>query len=221
MKKYLFLSALFCTALGMNAQWPTSYEGEPVQMTPDLQDYGDETVTNCHGVTFNVQYVAQHGTAGVDDMEYVISIVDKDGHNVTTLDKGLGLGVFQNRSWTAYNNTLYCDRDGNLLAITSETFYVDENAYLDFHSYHATTLTEEGESGPSNECNIQPQSSCNTPLNLRYEFMNSNNKVKLSWDAPQAEGVTGYMLYRRAKGEEFKRIKSLTATNYSDNIIGL
>lgn len=115
MKKYLFLSALFCTALGMNAQWPTSYEGEPVQMTPDLQDYGDETVTNCHGVTFNVQYVAQHGTAGVDDMEYVISIVDKDGHNVTTLDKGMGLGVFQNRSWTAYNNTLYCDRDGNLL----------------------------------------------------------------------------------------------------------
>ena len=113
----------------------------------------------------------------------------------------------------------YCIyRDGNLLAITSETFYVDENAYLDFHSYHATTLTEEGESGPSNECNIQPQSSCNTPLNLRYEFMNSNNKVKLSWDAPQAEGVTGYMLYRRGKGEEFKRIKSLTATNYSDNI---
>lgn len=115
MKKQLILSALFCVALSMNAQWPTSLEGEPVQMTPDLQDYGDETVTNCHGVTFNVQYVAKHGTSGIDDMEYVISILDKDGHNVTPLETGKGLGVFKNRSWTAYNNTLYCDRDGNLL----------------------------------------------------------------------------------------------------------
>ena len=40
------------------------------------------------------------------------------------------------------------------------------------------------------------------------------------WDAPQSEGLTGYMLFRRAKGEEFKRIKSLTNTYYTDNLNG-
>lgn len=111
----------------------------------------------------------------------------------------------------------YCIyRDGVLLAVTSEIQYTDENAFLLFHNYHVTALTEDGESGPSNECNIQPQGSCETPMNLRYEIVNSN-KVKFTWDAATGEGLSGYMVYRRAKGEEFKRIKSLTSTTYSEN----
>ena len=111
----------------------------------------------------------------------------------------------------------YCIyRDGILHAVTSEIQYTDVNAYLEFHNYYVTALNEEGESGPSNECNIQPQSGCDTPMNLRYEFVNAN-KVKFIWDAATGEGLSGYMVYRRAKGEEFKRIKSLTATNFTEN----
>ena len=47
--------------------------------------------------------------------------------------------------------------------------------------------------------------------------MTTPMKPKLYWDAPQ-EPVTGYMLYRRARGEEFKRIKLLTNTYYTDNL---
>ena len=121
--------------------------------------------------------------------------------------------------WEAISVTplTYCIyRDGELYANTSDTAYTDENAYQAFHSYHVTALTSEGESGPSNECNIQPQSTCDAPTNLRYEFVNAT-KVKLSWDAPQAEGLTGYMVYRRAKGEEFKRVKLLSSNSYTDN----
>jgi fibronectin type 3 domain-containing protein len=48
--------------------------------------------------------------------------------------------------------------------------------------------------------------------------MTTSSRVKVSWDAPQDENLTGYMLYRRAKGEEFKRIKLLTKTFHTDNL---
>lgn len=121
--------------------------------------------------------------------------------------------------WEAVGTTplAYCIyRDGKLFAATPETSYTDLNAYQTFHSYYVTALTSEGESGPSNECDLQMPSACDTPVNLRHEFVNAN-KVKLTWDAPQTEGLSGYMVYRRARGEEFKRIKLLNATTYTDN----
>ena len=121
--------------------------------------------------------------------------------------------------WEPINTTplAYCIyRDGSLIATTTTTTFTDENAYEAFHCYHVTALTSEGESGPSNECNIQPQSTCDAPTNLRYEFVNAT-KVKLSWDAPQSGNPTGYLVYRRAKGEEFKRIKLLTNITHTDN----
>ena len=110
-------------------------------------------------------------------------------------------------------------RDNLLLAVTTNTNYTDNNGADVFHSYYVAAVTEFGESSPSNMCNIQPETSCLAPTNLRYE-MTSPTKAKIMWDAPQADGLTGYMLFRRAKGEEFKRIKSLTNTNYTDNLNG-
>ena len=110
-------------------------------------------------------------------------------------------------------------RDNLLLAVTTNTNYTDSNSADVFHSYYVAAVTEFGESSPSNMCNIQPETSCLAPTNLRYE-MTSPTKAKILWDAPQADGLTGYMLFRRAKGEEFKRIKSLTNTNYTDNLNG-
>ena len=125
-------------------------------------------------------------------------------------------------TWNAPNQTVInyqIYRDNLLYAVTTNTSFTDSNSADIFHSYYVATVTEFGESTPSNICNTQPETSCLPPTNLRYE-MTSPTKPKIMWDAPQSEGLTGYMLFRRAKGEEFKRIKSLTNTNYTDNING-
>ena len=125
-------------------------------------------------------------------------------------------------SWEAPNQTVInyqIYRDNLLFAVTTSTSFTDSNSADIFHSYQVSAVTEIGESEPSNLCNTQPEANCLPPTNLRYE-MTSPTKAKLMWDAPQSEGLTGYMLFRRAKGEEFKRIKLLTNTYYTDNLNG-
>jgi len=118
---------------------------------------------------------------------------------------------------TIINYQVY--RDNLLFAVTTTTNFTDTNGADIFHSYYVAAVTEFGESTPSNTINIQPETTCQPPTNLRYE-MTSPTKAKLMWDAPQSEGLTGYMVFRRANGEEFKRIKSLTNTYYTDNLTG-
>ena len=113
------------------------------------------------------------------------------------------------------NYHVFCDNI--LIAITNDTQYTDVLAADDFHSYSVTAFTNESETLHSNIDNVMPESFCAIPTNLRYEMV-TPSKVKVMWDAPEAEGVTGYILYRRIKGEEFKRIKALTNTYYSDNL---
>lgn len=108
-------------------------------------------------------------------------------------------------------------RDDKLFAITYTTSFTDTEPVESFRTYHVAAVTDEGETLRSNACNLQPEVSCTMPINLRYEMIN-NTKVKISWDAPQAEGLTGYYVYRRIKGGEFKRVKALTGTTYSDNL---
>ena len=107
-------------------------------------------------------------------------------------------------------------RDHRLYGLTESTQFADNGAATGFHSYYVTSLSDIGESDPSNVCNVQDLGNCEAPSNLRYEM--ANNKVKLSWDAPEADNLTGYFVYRRAMGEEFKRVKSLVNTTYSENI---
>ena len=112
-------------------------------------------------------------------------------------------------------NHYYVYRDNVLYAVAQETTYTDMEAQ-GFHSYFVTAVNADGESDPSNVDNVNDEGSCEAPSNFRYE-MSTPSKAKLYWDAPQTP-VTGYMLYRRAKGEEFKRIKLLTNTYYTDNL---
>ena len=113
----------------------------------------------------------------------------------------------------------YIFRDNSLIAVTEDTQYTDEQVTDDFHSYFVTAVRPNGETLRSNVDNVTPESLCTIPTNLSYEMVNPT-KVKVMWDAPEAEGVTGYYLYRRVKGEEFKRIKALTNTYYNDNLAG-
>lgn len=118
----------------------------------------------------------------------------------------------------AINYHIY--RDNSLIAVTTETTYTDSNAVNAFHSYYVTACTNTGETMPSNTCHCHPESSCMSPSNLRYE-LTTPSKPTISWDAPQDENITGYILYRRVPGEDFKRIKLLTKLFHTDNLTNL
>ena len=126
-------------------------------------------------------------------------------------------------SWDAPENleviNYHIYRDNVLIAATTDRTYTDGQALDAFHHYYVTAFTENGETIASNIGNVAPESGCGIPTNLRYE-MTTPTKAKISWDAPENGPVTGYYLYRRSKGEEFKRIKALTTTYYSDNLAG-
>lgn len=110
-------------------------------------------------------------------------------------------------------------RDGTLYALTNEASFVDEDTRSIFHTYHVTAYTTNGEILPSNTCSYHPETPCIIPTNLHVEATTSI-KAKLTWDAPEDESVSGYMVYRRPKGGEFKRVKLTSNTNYTDNLSG-
>jgi fibronectin type 3 domain-containing protein len=107
-------------------------------------------------------------------------------------------------------------RDNILYAVVTDTHFTDTEIGDVFHNYYVTAFSEEGETMASNLCNVIPESPCETPTNFRYE-MATPTKVSLSWDAPENQ-PTGYMIYRRSRGEEFKRVKSTSSTFVYDNI---
>lgn len=111
-------------------------------------------------------------------------------------------------------------RDGLLYDIAENTNYTDSQATNAFHTYKVAAFSTAGETSPSAECHWALQGECEAPSGLRYEKAN-NGKVKIIWDAPQGEAPTGYMVYRRTAGSEYKRIKLISSTNYLDNINSL
>lgn len=117
---------------------------------------------------------------------------------------------------SGFNNIFFLYRDGLLYDVTHENYYTDVNAEGLFHTYFVTSFDGAIESAPSNTCNVQAESEYASPSNLRYEI-NAQGKLQLTWD-PAGEGETGYLVFRRAKGEAFKRIKATTSTTYADNI---
>ena len=143
---------------------------------------------------------------------------DEANHEAPSHLTATRTGDFVQLAWSAPAgevNHYYVYRDNVLYAVSQDASFTD-NAAAGFHSYCVTAVNENGESDASNVDNVDNASSCGAPSNLRYEMVTSS-KAKISWDAP-LEQPTGYMLYRRAKGEEFKRIKLLTNTNYTDNL---
>jgi hypothetical protein len=81
----------------------------------------------------------------------------------------------------------YVFRDNLLIAVTENSSYVDTHAADVFHTYSITACHTDGETLHSNIVNVMPESQCAIPTNLRYEMVNPT-KVKVMWDAPEAEG---------------------------------
>ncbi len=108
-------------------------------------------------------------------------------------------------------------RDNILYAVATDTHFTDSEAADNFHNYYVTAFTVDGETMASNHCNVLPESPCAIPTNFRYE-MTTPVRVSLSWDAPDP-APTGYILYRRARGEEFTRVKLTSGTSTTDNLV--
>ena len=182
-------------------------------------------------ISFNVKdgnnNVKAHYQGPTDDLTkglfYIINNTcnDKDEEiegpsNLTATVSGSNVGL----SWDAPDGlnpiNYHVYRDGVLYAVATDTHFTDTEAVDSFHNYFVTAYSEEGETLASNLCNVIPESACDIPTNFRYE-MTSPVRVSLSWDAPDP-APTGYILYRRARGEEFKRVKLTSSTSTTDNL---
>ena len=120
----------------------------------------------------------------------------------------------------AENYNVY--RDGTLLATVSgqETGFIDEEPNYGGNCYYVTAFCASGESEPTNEACVTVGEGCQPATNLWFE-MTTNNKIKLTWVAPQPhDGLSGFYIYRTKEADmNWQQIKTLGAnyTSYTDN----
>lgn len=153
---------------------------------------------------------------------YIINnngVQNDDGMEGPTNLRADVVGDDVNLTWIAVPQAVHylVYRDNLIFALTDTPSFVDANGYDAMHTYFVTAINEDGETPFSNVVNVQPVSSNPAPTNFRYE-MTAPSKVKLSWDAPEAENLAGYIIYRRVKGESFKCHKLTSNTEYIDNL---
>lgn len=113
-------------------------------------------------------------------------------------------------------------RDGFFYTMVTEaTSFTDANAAAAGHDYFVTAFCFEGETEPSNTVSAESETPDTAPRNLDFEVL-ANGKVKLSWEKPiNEENHEGYIVYRKAEGENYKRLKPLgaSATEFTDPTI--
>ena len=126
-------------------------------------------------------------------------------------------------TWQSAETPLYgfnVYRDGELYRTV-----LDGNEFTDYGinkgcCYVVKALCDNGESEASNETCASPEG-CLAPNNFDFEILSNNFKVKLLWEAPEdAEGLSGYFIFRKPEGGEYERIKLANAstTSYTDNL---
>jgi hypothetical protein len=122
-------------------------------------------------------------------------------------------------SWTGvadpgYGYNIY--RDGLLYSMVADgTTFIDRNAASEGHCYHLTLFTETGESDATESACAMAEGECLAPKNFTYERL-ENGRFKFSWDAAEGENLSGYRIYRKELGEEYRLVKSLTATSFTE-----
>ncbi|MBR4390712.1 MAG: C10 family peptidase [Bacteroidales bacterium] len=122
-------------------------------------------------------------------------------------------------SWTGvrdpgYGYNIY--RDGFFYTMVADTTgYVDVGSALEMHGYYVTAFCEEGETDPSNICCAVQETEGMCPRNFDFTMLD-NGKVQLSWEAPEnTENLSGYRIYSKAEGENYRLLKSLGASHTS------
>lgn len=117
-----------------------------------------------------------------------------------------------------YGYIIYRD-DFFYTMVPNVTSFTDTEAAQAMHSYFVTAFMEAGESDPTNTVNPVEESP-KAPRDIDYEIM-ANGKVKIVWSAPEeAEGLVGYQVFRKASGDNYRRVKNTgpTTTHYTDGV---
>ena len=115
-----------------------------------------------------------------------------------------------------YGYNIY--RDGLLYTMVSDdNTYTDRNAAYEGHCYHLTIFTDKGESDATESVCAMAEGECAAPKNLTYERL-ENGRFKFSWDAAEGEGLSGYRVYRKELGDEYKIVKSLSTDYFNEPI---
>lgn len=120
-----------------------------------------------------------------------------------------------------YGYLIYRDSVIVRLVTDGSTEFRDENLPLGGHCYQVATMCEGGMNGLASNMECEPAGACHAPRNLFFEVAN-NYKCKLTWDRPEpSDGLSGYFIYRKKDGEEFKRIKLVgpNVTSHTDNTL--
>jgi hypothetical protein len=99
--------------------------------------------------------------------------------------------------------------------VADGTTFIDRNAASEGHCYHLTLFTETGESDATESACAMAEGECLAPKNFTYERL-ENGRFKFSWDAAEGENLSGYRIYRKELGEEYRLVKSLTATSFTE-----
>lgn len=187
-------------------------EQEIEEFSFNVKNADGTIMTHFHGSSSDIRrglfYIANNTCSDKDD--------ELDGTHLTATV----VGDQATLNWEPIENIVNYQvfRDGLLYDVTTETSFIDNDTRDAFHTYHVTAFLSNGETLPSNTCSFYSfESPCLIPTNLRVEIA-TPVKAKLSWDAPSDESVSGYFVYRRPKGGEFKLIKILTNNTYTDNL---
>ncbi len=124
-------------------------------------------------------------------------------------------------TWDAVSSSQYgfaIYRDGSLYAMARNgNSFTDDTVAGKDYSYKVSLFCENGESAFSNECSMPSSLACVAPGDFRYEVLD-NGKVKLYWTKPDADNLSGYIIYRKDGEEPYQRIKVLgaSATSHTD-----
>ena len=190
-----------------------SSPSEPVELSFVIKDSEDNLIFKYDGSSADMPigtfFIANNACGETNDIINLPSdlAAEIDGQDI----KLNWTGVAQ----PGYGYNIY--RDGLLYSMVSDgTTFIDKNAAYEGHCYHLTLFTEVGESDATETVCAMAEGECLAPKNFTYERL-ENGRFKFSWDAAEGEGLSGYRLYRKELGDEYRLAKSLTATSFTES----
>ena len=189
----------------------------PVDLSFVIKDSEDNVIFKYEGSSDNMPvgtfFIANNACGETSEIVNLPSnlAAEIDGQDIKLTWTGV--------SQQGYGYNIY--RDGLLYGMVSDgTSFIDKNAAYEGHCYHLTLFTEGGESDATETVCAMAESECLAPKNFTYERL-ENGRFKFSWDAAEGEGLSGYRLYRKELGDEYRLAKSLAATSYTETTSNL
>ena len=112
----------------------------------------------------------------------------------------------------AYAYCIYRDDVIYRMVTDNSQPFVDDNTGNLGHCYNVSVLCENGESEMSDMICVSVGEACNPARNLWF-YKQSNGRPVLTWDSPENHsGLTGYYIYRKCNGDDYKHVKSVSAS---------